>query len=179
MMKKFLTLFFAFGFVLYLSTVTSAQSKGVGPSQGRAPEVGRGHDRDQGQDRDVDHNRSHAGTSNDGNQEKNFEERIERNTALKTKVEGMLPAGTNLKTAASGFRNQGQFIAALHVSKNLGIPFDQLKAKMTGSDPMSLGQAIHALKPNMSENGVHKEAEKAELEAKADIKTKPATKPIS
>ena len=91
----------------------------------------------------------------------------------------MLPAGTNLKTAASGFRNQGQFIAALHVSKNLGIPFDQLKAKMTGSDPMSLGQAIHALKPNMSENGVHKEAEKAELEAKADIKTKPATKPIS
>jgi len=177
MMKKFLTLFFAFGFVLYLSTVTSAQSKGVGPSQGRAPEVGRGHDRDQ--DRDIDHTRSHAGTSHDGNQEKNFEERIERNTALKTKVEGMLPAGTNLKTAASGFRNQGQFIAALHVSKNLGIPFDQLKAKMTGSDPMSLGQAIHALKPNMSENGVHKEAEKAELEAKADIKTKPATKPIS
>src|SRR5207302_217869 len=125
-------------------------------SQGRAPEVGRGHDRDQG---GVDHNRSHAGTSHDEHQEKNFEERIERNTALKTKVESMLPAGTNLKTAASGFRNQGQFIAALHVSKDLGIPFDQLKAKMTGSDPMPLGQAIHALKPNMSENGVHKEAE--------------------
>jgi hypothetical protein len=56
--------------------------------------------------------------------------------------------------AESGFKNHGQFIAALHVSKNLNIPFDQLKAKMTSSLPMSLGQgysctaAGHAGKPS-------------------------------
>jgi hypothetical protein len=146
--------------------VTSAQSKGIGQSQGR------GHDGNS-----VDHNKSQAGA--EGRQDKNFEERIERNTALKSKVQGMLPPGTDLKTAASDFKNEGQFIAALHVSKNLNIPFDQLKAKMTGTNPMSLGQAIHDLKPNLSEKDSEKEAQQAEKEARADIKIKPATKPIS
>lgn len=63
----------------------------------------------------------------------------------------LLPDGTNLRTAASGFKNQGQFIAALHVSRNLGIPFNQLKARMTGPNPMPLGKAIQELRPNMSE----------------------------
>src|SRR5262245_31097374 len=138
-MRKFLILFFAFGLVLHMGAVASAQDKSVG--QGRGPEVSRGHDANS-----DDHNKSRAGR--EGQQEKNFEERIERNTALKSKVQGMLPPGTDLKTAAGGFKNEGQFIAALHVSKNLTIPFDQLKAKMTGSNPMPLGQAIHALKPN-------------------------------
>jgi hypothetical protein len=35
----------------------------------------------------------------------------------------------------------------VNVSNNLGIPFVQLKAKMTGDNAMSLGQAIHALRP--------------------------------
>src|SRR5262249_35123334 len=34
--------------------------------------------------------------------------------------------------AAYGFKNLGQFVAATNVAKNLGIPFDQLKLKMTG-----------------------------------------------
>jgi len=34
----------------------------------------------------------------------------------------LLPPGTDLKTAESGFKSHGQFIAALHVSKNLNIP---------------------------------------------------------
>jgi hypothetical protein len=33
-------------------------------------------------------------------------------SASESKV-SLLPAGTNLKTAASGFKNEGQFIAAL------------------------------------------------------------------
>jgi hypothetical protein len=40
---------------------------------------------------------------------------------------------TGLQTAASGFKNQGQFIAALHVSHNRNIPFDQLKTDMMTS----------------------------------------------
>jgi hypothetical protein len=72
--------------------------------------------------------------------------------------------------AESGFKNHGQFIAALHVSKNLNIPFDQLKAKMTSSLPMSLGRAIHALQPDMPANQVNEEANRAKKQAKVTAK---------
>ena len=156
-MKKIFTLMFVLSFVLYLSGMTFGQGRG-----GHGP--------------GVDHDKSHARTeTREDHKEANFEARIERNPELKSKLESMLPAGENLKAAASGFKNEGQFIATLHVSKNLGIPFDQLKAKMMGSNPpMSLGQAIHALKPNMSEKDVDKATDKAEKEAKVDERTKPA-----
>ena len=90
----------------------------------------------------------------------------------------MLPTGMTLDQASLGFKNQGQFIAALHVSRNLGIPFADLKTAMTGIRPttttgttggtttgttggstpgttppttqttMSLGQAIKKLRPS-------------------------------
>ena len=79
-------------------------------------------------------------------------------------------------TAESGFKNPGQFIAALHVSKNLNIPFDQLKAKMIGvtvqangqtttSTPESLGKAIHELRPDMTEDQAKDAAKIAEKQA--------------
>jgi hypothetical protein len=40
-----------------------------------------------------------------------------------------------LDRASAGFKNQGQFIAALHVSQNLNIPFSDLKAVMLGTTP--------------------------------------------
>jgi hypothetical protein len=64
------------------------------------------------------------------------------------RIERMLPAGMTLNQASLGFRNQGQFIAALHVSQNLHIPFADLKRAMTGPNAMSLGQAIHTLRPS-------------------------------
>lgn len=174
-MKRISTLMFVLGFVLYLSSVTFAQGKG-----GISPTHGIDHDH-VGHDTDADHDRSAAGKeARQDHNEPNFEARIERNPQLKSKIESMLPTGESLKTAASGFRNEGQFIAALNVSKNLGIPFDQLKAKMVSSNPtMSLGQAIHALKPNMTEKDVDKAVDKAEKEAKVDQKTKPVTKPVT
>jgi hypothetical protein len=39
-------------------------------------------------------------------------------------------------------------VAALRASKNLNIPFNALKAQMTGPAHASLGQAIHALRPS-------------------------------
>jgi hypothetical protein len=92
--------------------------------------------------------------------------RIESNTALAAKVKPLLPENTTLSQASAGFKNQGQFIAALHVAQNLSIPFDQLKAKMTGSESMSLGAAIHAVKPELSQAKANEEAKKAEQEAK-------------
>ena len=169
-MKRIFSLMFVLSFVLYLSAATFAQNKGGIPQT---------HGVDH--DKDVSHDRIQGKTEGrQDHNEANFEARIERNPELKSKVESMLPAGENLKTAASGFKNGGQFLAALHASKNLGIPFDQFKAKMMGSNPhMSLGQAIHALKPNMPEKDVDKEADKAEKEAKVDQRTKSVTKPVS
>src|SRR5215471_4337699 len=162
-MKWIFTLMFALSFVLYLNTATSAQGKGGIPAN---------HGVDHG--REVDHGTSHGGgEAQEGHRDPNFEARIEKNPALENKIQSLLPAGTDLKTAANGFKNEGQFIAALHVSKNLNIPFDQLKMKMTGSNAMSLGQAIHALKPNMSEKDAEKEADKAEKQAKLTEKAKP------
>jgi hypothetical protein len=97
--------------------------------------------------------------------------RIESNTALAAKVKPLLPENTTLSQASAGFKNQGQFIAALHVAQNLHIPFDQLKAKMTGSESMSLGAAIHAVKPELSLVKANDEAKKAEREAKETERT--------
>ena len=85
---------------------------------------------------------------------------------LSSKLQGLLPPNETLPQAAAGFKNEGQFIAALHVSHNLNIPFDQLKEKMTGPKPMSLGASIKALRPNMSDAQTNSEAKRAEKEAK-------------
>src|SRR5438093_9436930 len=190
-MKKFLSVFFVFMLVSYLSTVALAQVKGISHTQGHGPDVSRDHG--QNHDKNIAHDSNHAGTAK-------LEARIERNPGLKSKIESLLPPNTDYKTALSGFKNDGQFIAALHVSKNLGIPFDQLKATMlgttpqltattarstttgsttTGSKPMSLGQAIHTLQPNLSEKDAQKEADTAENQAKVDIKITTAPKPVS
>ena len=74
------------------------------------------------------------------------QELLAKNTNLRTKLQSRLPVGTNINDAAAGFRNLGQFVAAVNVSNNLRIPFADLKAKMTGTNPVSLGQAIQQLK---------------------------------
>jgi hypothetical protein len=71
------------------------------------------------------------------------QQKLQKNTNLANKLEGRLPLGTNLLAAAEGFRNLGQFVAAVNVSNNLGISFTELKARMV-DDGMSLGQAIKA-----------------------------------
>jgi hypothetical protein len=53
--------------------------------------------------------------------------------------------GTDLMTAAEGFRNLGQFVAAVNVSNNLGLSFTELKTRMV-DDGMSLGQAAKDLR---------------------------------
>ncbi len=53
-----------------------------------------------------------------------------------------------LEQAALGFKNQGQFIAALNVAKNHDISFADLKANMVDGG-LSLGQSIHKLKPSL------------------------------
>jgi hypothetical protein len=68
-----------------------------------------------------------------------------------------------------GFKNYGQYVAAQHVSENLAIPFEQLKAKMTGPHAESLGKAIQELK-GLPASAANAEAKKAEQAAKSEAK---------
>ena len=70
-----------------------------------------------------------------------------------------------------GFKNYGQYVAAQHVSENLGIPFEQLKAKVTGPNAESLGKAIHDLK-GLPASTANAEAKKAEQASKSETKKK-------
>ncbi|HTK29698.1 MAG TPA: hypothetical protein VL309_09115 [Vicinamibacterales bacterium] len=94
--------------------------------------------------------------------------RIAARPQLAAKLTPLLPKGMTLETAANGFRNQGQFIAALHVSKNLGLPFASLKTEMTGADRLSLGKAIQKLRPTADAKTATKQAEK---QADDDVKS--------
>ena len=119
------------------------------------------HGGDSGKSGDKDGD-SHGGHSGHGN----LAAKLAANPALSAKLSALLPPGTNLATASAGFKNLGQFVAAVHVSKNLGIPFDQLKATMTGPPPVSLGKAITTLAPTANAKMALKTAEK---QAKADL----------
>src|SRR5579871_5130967 len=109
-----------------LATGVWAQHGGVHGDAGRQPH-----------EFATDHG-AHSPSGAPGNS--NFVNRLVNNTNLAARLQNMLPAGEQLTTAATGFKNQGQFIAALHASQNLKISFDTLKTEMTGRDHDSLGQ---------------------------------------
>jgi hypothetical protein len=101
------------------------------------------------------------------------QQKLQKNTQLASKLESRLPAGTDLMTAAEGFRNFGQFVAAVNVSNNLGIPFEQLKMRMV-EDKMSLGQAIKVERPLANTDY---ELRRAEGDADKLIRTTSTTDP--
>jgi hypothetical protein len=100
-----------------------------------------------------------------------------KNPTLEARLLKMLPEGTNLNRAAAGFRNWGQFVATLHVSDNLNIPFRDLKTRMV-SGQMSLGQAIQDWKGSQSTTPIitprpastEREVRKAEQQAADDFR---------
>lgn len=151
------------------STLAAAQhGRGAGGSMG-GPTGGRGGTSTVGNPDRPDMpsaRRSTAGkeTSTTG-QRKTAGELLTQNTKLSSKLQSLLPTGTDLQTASSGFKNLGQFVAAAHVSHNLGISFDSLKAKLMAGD--SLGKAIHELNPNVNAKA---EAKKANNAADKDVK---------
>lgn len=111
-------------------------------------------------------------------------ELLTQNTKLSSNLAALLPAGTDLQTASQGFKNLGLFVAAVHVSHNLGIPFACLKADMTDTAPaagttcpdgtgtgpkaLSLGASIQALDPTMTKSEVKSATKTATHQAKVD-----------
>ena len=112
-------------------------------------------------------------------------ELLTQNTKLSSNLAALLPSGTDLQTAAQGFKNLGLFVAAVHVSHNLGIPLACLKSDMTDTAPatgtacpadtgtgpksLSLGASIQALKPTMNKPEVKSAMKTAKHQAKIDI----------
>ncbi len=135
-----------------------------GPTSGVGP--GMGNDRGIGSDRGMSGDRGSMGNASTRSGAKSPEVLLDQNTKLSSKLSGMLPKGTTPQEACSGFKNLGQCVAAIHVSHNLGIPFDELKAKMTGKGAVSLGRAIQQLDPKANPKA---EAKKGRKQANDDL----------
>jgi hypothetical protein len=171
-MKSFIAFLFSLSVVVYWSGAsTYAQSKG---GSSKDPSV------------NQEHSQGVSGHETKADWETKFNERMQNDASFRSRIQSLLPPGTDIKTAENGFKNHGQFIAALHVCKNLNIPFDQLKAKMTGvtatsstvqtsSTAVSLGKAIHALRPAISATKANEEAKRAEKQATVTEKTHSTT----
>ena len=165
--------------LLVFCWVGSATAQGRAAGHTAAPSLSQGH----GQTGATDHGKANSDTHGASGQdtktnwETKFNERVQNDAVFRAKIQSLLPPNTDLKAAESGFKNHGQFIAALHVSHNLNIPFNQLKAKITGvttttaadgktatttTTPESLGKAIHDLRPDLSQSAANDAAKKAE-----------------
>lgn len=92
---------------------------------------------------------------------------LPKNARLVERLQKLLPSGTDMTEAATGFRNQGQFIAAVHASSNLDVDFADLKAHMV-DDGMSLGQAIKKMKPGAD---AETEATRATSQAQTSLRS--------
>ena len=121
------------------------------------------------------HGQSHAAETastkdadKDSDLSADLESRLASNSKLSSRLQSLLPPKTPLEKAASGFKSQGQFIAALHVSHNLNIPFDLLKTDMMTKHD-SLGGAIRNLRPDLDSKTVNSNVKLAERQAKADV----------
>lgn len=92
---------------------------------------------------------------------------LQRNAVLRETVRVRLPQGTDLITAAGGFRRLELFVATVSASNSLGIPFFELKRRIV-NDGMTLGQAIQDIRPSSK---YWSEARRAEDDAAATIRT--------
>lgn len=99
------------------------------------------------------------------------QQKLQKNTNLADKLSSRLPAGTDLMIASEGFKNLGQFVAAVNVSNNLGLEFTDLRTRMV-DEGMSLGQAIQDVKKTAN---VETEVRRAEQEADTMIKSTETT----
>ena len=155
--------------ILFLSlgvtNFAQGQGQGCGPAN---PPAGVGNT-------SIDHGHGQANKPSEPNQSatksrSEVSAKLSADSKLASKLQAMLPAGMNINDAANGFKNFGQFVAAVHLSKNQNIAFDQLKGAMV-TNHKSLSEAAHDLKPELSTEAAQSEAKRAEEQAKEDQKT--------
>jgi hypothetical protein len=159
--------------VLWLAMPAAAQGRGQGHpgGGGAAGSMGSDHATDASGNAGIAAGMSRSSAPGD---------LLEQNTQLASKLSGLLPAGTDLRAAAEGFKNLGQFVSAVHVSKNLEIPFHELKCTELAtteacgtmtvpSKSSTLGQAVRTLKPSMASTDTKAAVKQARKQASTDI----------
>jgi len=166
-MRRLVILLGALGFVFYLHQFTTYAQH----SPGREPRIrdtsktsrgrGNGFDRRGGHNTDVSGARESKRTDYH-NARKSLHDQLGRNTKLSARLQGLL-GDRDLQESADGFKNLGQFVAAVHVANNLGISFADLKSRMADPESTnSLGRAIKELRPEVdATNEVNKANEQA------------------
>ena len=107
-----------------------------------------------------------------------------RNAKLTSKLQmqGLLTPNANLDDTCSPIKGLGECLAVLHAGRDLGLDFDCLKSKITGTGaganaqscpgpaarkPMTLDKAIHELMPAVNAKVAAKNAEK---QSSADLR---------
>jgi hypothetical protein len=98
------------------------------------------------------------------------QQELQRNNVLANTLRVRLPPGTDLTMAAGGFRRLELFVATIHASNNVAVPFAELKRRIV-NDGMTLGQAIQDIRPRVQ---YWSEAHRAEDDAAAMIRTSEA-----
>jgi len=172
----------------------AAQGRGVGRPEGSpgvshaplgGPGTAAGTSHGSGADAGTSHGSAHD-TSTSG--PKSPAILLNQNTQLAKNLSSFFPAGTNLTAEASGFKNLGRFVAAVHVSHNLKIPFTQLKCTelgttkastlgitcpttVTNASGMSLGKAIQTIKPDANSQEAVQTANQETKKDLADTKS--------
>lgn len=99
-----------------------------------------------------------------------FAETLAGNPALAARLQALLPKDITLEAATRGFRSEHLFLSTLHASHNLNIPFDQLKADITGNEHDSVGEAIRNFRPALDLKAIEDEARVAEQQASDDVR---------
>ena len=74
-----------------------------------------------------------------------------------------------LQTAAAGFGGARQFLVVEHVAHDLNISFAQLKAEVTGANPVSLKEAVSGLRTDLSAATIRTDLAVARQETKVDL----------
>jgi hypothetical protein len=104
---------------------------------------------------------------------------LQRNPGLAQELRPLLPSDITPKQAVVGFDDITHFVAAVHASHDLGIPFSDLRCTELGGKYCSpetkaksrnLENAILSLKPGMSKGAAKAATKTAEHESKADLK---------
>ncbi|HVY94628.1 MAG TPA: hypothetical protein VHA14_17825 [Bryobacteraceae bacterium] len=92
--------------------------------------------------------------------------RVTSDSRLAARVAPLVPQGQSLGDAAAGFKNEDEFLTTLHAANDSGIPFVELKDRVTAGQ--SLGVAMRGLKPAMGSDASASAAARAEGEARED-----------
>jgi hypothetical protein len=94
------------------------------------------------------------------------------NPAIAARIQPLLPSGMGLREAVVGFRNQAEFLEAVHVSHDLDIPFHRVKLEMTAGPRHPLADTIHALRPGLSRESAKSHSHRVERETNFDLQAR-------